>query len=397
VIPRGVLDIDWQTLFTVAAHRHSGTDEQEALQRVQSLWGTSRATIICQSVRSGLDLLLESLNWRPGSQILMSAATIPQMARVVIEHGLVPVPIDVDRETLAPDLDQLRARITLESKAILIAHLFGSRLNLSELAGIAQLNKLSLWEDVAQGFAADRFPGDDHADVSLFSFGMIKAQTALGAAILRFRDPAVAQRCEEIQLQWPEQPPHHFRQRLWKAVVLKFLTWHPVYSLLIGTAASLGTDYDRLLSQSVRGFDATQLFVQLRRRPCRAMIDLLHNRLAHPARHWMEQKTKLAGRYDELLPVPVRVGSQASFPARWVLPIVSRDPQRLQIRLVRLGFDATRRASQLSVVAAPDDHPQWTATRTHTWLENLLFLPLHPALRDSHIRTIAETIHDIES
>lgn len=397
MIPRGVLDIDWLTLLAAATGRRSSDDSLDVIKRIQSLWDTSRPTVVCQSVRSGLDLLLESQNWPPGSQILMSAATIPQMARVVAEHGHVPVPIDVDRESLAPDLGQLRDRITPQTRAILVAHLFGSRLDLSNLANLASQHELSLWEDVAQGFAADRFPGNDDADVSLFSFGMIKAQTALGGAILRLRDPEVARQCEAIQSRWPEQSLRVFRQRVMKAVLLQLLIWHPIYSLLIGAAAGLGTDYDRWLSQSVRGFDASQLFVQLRQRPCRAMIDLLHDRLAHPQRHWLEQKTKLADLYDQQLPVEVRVGARALFPTRWVLPIVSRDPPRLQARLVRRGFDATRRASQMRVIPAPIDQPDWNAARTQSWLDNLLFLPMHPSMRTAHISAIAETVHEIES
>lgn len=397
MIPRGVLDIDWRTVLNAAARRYPADGTEDVVLSIRSLWETSQSVIVCQSVRSGFDLLLESQEWPRGSQILMSAATILQMAQVVAEHGYVPIPIDVDRETLSPDLDQLRARITPQTRAILVAHLFGSRLDLSNLAAITREHSLLLWEDVAQGFAADRFPGNHMVDASLFSFGMIKAQTALGGAILVIRDPEVACRCETVQTQWPDQPHDHFRQRVMKAFLLHFLTWHPVYSLLIGTAARLGIDYDNWLSRSVRGFDASQLFVQLRRRPCRAMLDLLHERLSHPSRAWLEQKSKLGHMYDQHLPLDVRIGSKASFPSRWVLPIVSRDPVRLQRRLVSRGFDATRRASQMSVIPAPVDHPEWSAARTQAWLGNLLFLPMHPALRPSHIIAIAETIRDIES
>lgn len=397
MIPRGVLDIDWPTLFNAALCSFaSSADVQEVCTSVERVWDVERRVVVSQSVRSGLDAVLSAMGWPVGSEILLSAVTIPEMARIVEEHGLVPVPVDVHPESLAPDFDQLQARITPRTRAILVAHLFGSRLDLGEIGQIAQLRGVALWEDVAQGFAADGFPGDSQADISFFSFGMIKAQTALGGAILRFVDSELATKCRTVQSQWPLQATSTFRRKLYRSMLLRLLSGHAVFTVAAGGASCAGLDIDAWLSRSARGFDPAAFFEQLRQRPCGALVELLQRRLVRRDRRWLARKNEMAEHYCRLLPPHVLPGREAFFPSRWVLPVLSRDPQKLRMRLVREGYDATIRASQLRVVPAREAYPEWTTPLAQDWVSRLVFLPLHPSLRRRHIAAIAATVNDVE-
>ncbi len=42
----------------------------------------------------------------------MTSINIPDMVRIVREHGLVPVPVDINLATTAPTLDDLKAVTT---------------------------------------------------------------------------------------------------------------------------------------------------------------------------------------------------------------------------------------------------------------------------------------------
>ncbi len=75
--------------------------------------------IVCLSVRSGLDLLLEALALPGGSEVLVSAITHPDMVRLVEAHGLVAVPVDLDPATLAPRPDLLEAALTERTRVLL--------------------------------------------------------------------------------------------------------------------------------------------------------------------------------------------------------------------------------------------------------------------------------------
>jgi perosamine synthetase len=394
MIPRAVLDIGGSTLleslFRFGAPP-SGRESQS--QTISRLWDSEHPSLAFLSVRSGLDAVLSAVNWPAGSEVLLSAVTIPQIIQIIQEHGFVPVPVDVDPETLAPVCSQLRSRITPNTRAILTAHLFGSRLDLSQIAQIAREHESKLWEDVAQGYAADGHAGDPGADLSFFSFGLIKSQTVLGGAVVRFRDEELASRCNAIQTAWPGQSSHAYRKRVGRAIGLKVLGNETIFTFASKAAKIAKIDLDEWISRSVRGFDASKLFAQLRQQPCWELLALLEHRLTQPDRGWLARRSVLAQQYRRLLPPHVLLGALAKFPSLWVLPIRSCDPQALRSALASQGYDASVRGSHLCVVPA---HSKWAAPMASEWLPELLYLPLHPSLRDSDLQVITSTVYEYE-
>lgn len=87
------------------------------------MWSDRQNFLITRSVRSAFDLLLRSLNLPPGSEVVMSALTVPDMVRIVQLHGLVPIPVDTD---VAGRIDAiaLRKAVASRSRMIVVAHLF---------------------------------------------------------------------------------------------------------------------------------------------------------------------------------------------------------------------------------------------------------------------------------
>lgn len=169
---------------------------------------------------TGFDLLLQTLKMPRGSKVLCSAVTIPDMLYILRHHGLVPVPVDLDPQTLAVDVQQLRAAVTevyyttrpcvamypmsdpllvrtrhkppQNTRMVLVAHIFGTLLPLDDVLEVARANNLLVVEDCAQAFAGrTHYTGDARTDVSMFSFGTIKTATSFGGALLRVNDAAV--------------------------------------------------------------------------------------------------------------------------------------------------------------------------------------------------------------
>ena len=399
MIPRGVLDIKLTDLWLAYRRswneRGSSADSERAITEA---WDHAhRPGSIFLSVRSALVAMLKSVDWPANSEIMMSAVTIHDMAKVILECGFVPVPIDVAKSDLQPDMAQIQSRMTQRTRAILVAHLFGCRLNLTSIADFARAHRLQLWEDLAQGYAADSFPGDELADVSLFSFGMIKAQTALGGAYARFRDPELAERCRVVARAWPQQSSRSFRKRVVRAAILRNLGRHWVYSALAQFSNLMRWDFDEVLSQSTRGFDAAELLPQLMQVPCRGLVELLKHRICHPDRNWIVQKSKFGDEYRRLLPPQVVVGADAHYPSHWVMPICSRSPNKGRAALWKQGVDATIRGSAMTVISPPADRPDWTTPQAVDWVCQLIYLPLHPALTMQKISRIAKTVAQIEA
>jgi len=159
--------------------------------------------LVCLSVRSGWDLWLGAHGLRAGDEVLVSAITHPDMVRIIREHGLRAVPVDIDSETLALRPWMLEAALTPRTRVVLVAHLFGGRMDLDGVAKFARERGLLLVEDCAQAFQGPERMGDPAADVSMYSFGTLKTSTALGGAVLRVRDREVLGRMRGIQASYP--------------------------------------------------------------------------------------------------------------------------------------------------------------------------------------------------
>lgn len=182
-----------------------GAKEQEWY--AAKAWGGGSFNLPSLSVRSGFDALLTALNLEEGSEVLVSAITIKDMGRILADHGLIPVPVDIDMVRLELDLGSLAAAITKNTRAILVAHLFGSLMKMDDIIAFAKKYKLLVIEDCAQAFMGSRYRGHSGSDVCMFSFGPIKTATALGGQFwhsvmslcsircVRFKTNGLAKKC----------------------------------------------------------------------------------------------------------------------------------------------------------------------------------------------------------
>ena len=110
--------------------------------QIEDNWSARDDALVCLSVRTGFDLLLQAMKLPAGSEVLMSALTIEGMVRIVREHGLVPVPVDVDIDTLAPSIDALRRGVSSRTRLVVVAHLFGGQVDLAPVKEFAREHDL---------------------------------------------------------------------------------------------------------------------------------------------------------------------------------------------------------------------------------------------------------------
>ena len=94
------IDIGWADLASAVGH--CLFPKRVDTTAVNQCWRDSRHAFTCLSVRSGLDVLLQALELPRGSEVIVSAMTIDGILKIIAEHGLVAVPVDLKFETLAP-------------------------------------------------------------------------------------------------------------------------------------------------------------------------------------------------------------------------------------------------------------------------------------------------------
>ena len=130
-----------------------------AAQRVEQLWPEAENTLACFSVRQRLRPLVGRAPTPRGSEVLVSAVTIPDMVRIIQRHGLAPAPVDLDLQQMAPTVEQWERAVTPAAKLILVAHLFGGRTKMEPLLDLVRRHGLLVVEDCARHSRASDMKG----------------------------------------------------------------------------------------------------------------------------------------------------------------------------------------------------------------------------------------------
>jgi dTDP-4-amino-4,6-dideoxygalactose transaminase len=128
-------------------------------------------------VANGTDalvLVLDALEIGPGDEVICPAFTFYATAEAIARRGATPVFADVDPETLNVDPEDVAAKITPRTRAIMPVHLFGRPAQMDELMQLG----VPVIEDAAQAFGA---PGvAQQGLVSTYSFFPTKNLFCLG-------------------------------------------------------------------------------------------------------------------------------------------------------------------------------------------------------------------------
>ncbi len=236
------------------------------------------------------------------------------------------------------------------------------------------------------------FAGHPQADVSLFSFGTIKTQTALGGGVLLLRDANLCQRLKECQAAYPRQPGGHYLKRLLKYGGLKLLSTSVCFGLFVCICRGLGINRNEMLNRAVRGFAGTEDIARFRKQPSVPLLAMLARRLSHPQPLRLERQQQLGRRLLERLPPGVFCpGSKAGYHHFWVFPVWADHPQELIATLDKAGFDATQGES-MRVVEKPAASPAREPIAAREMLEKMVYLPMYPELSDRAIKKLADVL-----
>ena len=379
MFPRHRLDIGPADLWFGLRATASRTDPARAEAELLRTAGLEGRGLVCLSVRSAWDLLLGVLDWPPGSEVLVSAITHPGMVTVLRAHGLRAVPVDLDLDTVAPSVAALEAACTERTRGVLVAHLFGGRLDLDPLVGFARRHGLLLVEDSAQAFSglASLVPSD--AEVSLFSFGLIKTATAAGGAVMTVADPGLRDRLVTAHGRWPRQPPGSYAAKLAKTAALAVFNHPRRFALLQRVCRGIGVDLDGLINAATRSFTGgPALLAKIRRRPAAGLVALLNRRLGGADSDQLAARAALGEALAADLPAAYRhPGGRLHRRTHWLFPVAAPDPERLLAELRRRGIDASRATSNLTAVVATDGRVPPQAAEL---MAAIVYLPCYPEL-----------------
>ncbi|HYH23299.1 MAG TPA: DegT/DnrJ/EryC1/StrS family aminotransferase [Azospirillum sp.] len=116
--------------------------------------GTAHGIAVCNGT-AALQLAMRALDLEPGSEVILPSCTIISCALAILEAGCVPVLVDSDPETWCLDPDQVAAKITPRTRAIMPVHLLGHPCDMAPLWELADRHGLRIVEDAAEAHGAE--------------------------------------------------------------------------------------------------------------------------------------------------------------------------------------------------------------------------------------------------
>ncbi len=138
---------------------------------VASYVGRGFATA-CSSGTAALDIAVSALKLKNGDEVIMPSFTIISCAQALVKQGVKPVLVDSDLQTFNMKVEDIEAKITPKTKAIMIVHIFGLTVDVDPIIDLAKKYDLKIIEDAAQ-MLGQEYKGrkcGSFGDISVFSF-----------------------------------------------------------------------------------------------------------------------------------------------------------------------------------------------------------------------------------
>jgi dTDP-4-amino-4,6-dideoxygalactose transaminase len=129
---------------------------REFEERFAALIGTREAV----AVSSGTDAVALSLaglydsGVKRGDEVVLPALSFVATGNAVLQAGLKPVFVDIERSTLNIDPDRIERALTKKTRVILPVHLMGKPAEMETIQNIARRHKLFIVEDAAEAYGA---------------------------------------------------------------------------------------------------------------------------------------------------------------------------------------------------------------------------------------------------
>lgn len=189
-IPYGLHWIDEEDINEVARVLRSswittGPKIKEFEDAICAYIGCSYSTAV-NSGTSALDIAVQSLDLPAGSEIITTPFTFVATSNAIIYNGHRPVFADICPDTFNIDPEDIRRKITENTKAIIYVDYAGHPCDIRELKKIADEFDLYLIEDACHAIGAEyeQKKVGNFADMTIFSFHPVKhITTGEGGAV----------------------------------------------------------------------------------------------------------------------------------------------------------------------------------------------------------------------
>ena len=148
-----------------------------------------------------LDAAVVALGIGRGDEVILPTFTIISCAAAIVRAGATPVVVDSEPATWNMDVSQIEAKITPQTKAIMVVHIYGLPVDMQPLLELAKKYGLTIIEDAAE-MHGQTYRGQScgsFGELSAFSFYPNKHVTTGEGGMILTDDAQLAERCRSLR------------------------------------------------------------------------------------------------------------------------------------------------------------------------------------------------------
>lgn len=325
--------------------------------------------VAVSSGTAALHLALLAHNIGRGDEVITTAFSFSATANTILLVGATPVFVDIDPDTYTLDPVQAETALTRRTKAIMPVHLYGHPCDMNRLQQIAEAYSLTLIEDASQAHAAtiDGRPVGSFG-TGCFSFYATKNMTTGEGGMITTNDPTIAERVRLLR--------NHGQEARYYQIALGYNLRMTELQAAIGVAQIEKLEY----------------FTQRRIANARYLTKQLTGIVQTPVvrsgyRHVYHQYTiRIPSKRNELM-MELRARN-VDTTIHYPIPIHQQPFYRRQSLLIRILSPGKR-------AAVKGGNPSAQLPVTESAAQQVLSLPVHPALSQEDLSTIARGVVDL--
>ncbi|ACK64188.1 DegT/DnrJ/EryC1/StrS aminotransferase [Rippkaea orientalis PCC 8801] len=162
--------------------------------------GRKHAISVCNG-SVALDAAIVALGIQEGDEVILPTFTIISCGAAIVRAGAIPVVVDSDPHTWNMDIDQIEAKISPKTKAIMVVHIYGLPVDMTPVLELANQYGLTVIEDAAEmhGQTYKNKPCGSFGDISTFSFYPNKHITTGEGGMIVTDDDTFAEKCRSLR------------------------------------------------------------------------------------------------------------------------------------------------------------------------------------------------------
>lgn len=161
--------------------------------------------VALDSARSGFYLLLKAYGIGPGDEVILPSFSCLVIANPVIWVGAKPVYVDIDPNNFNIDYKDLREKVTMKTKAVLVQHTFGLPVDMDKVRQIVG-PRVKIVEDCAHALGGV-YKGKQIGtigDAAILTFGIEKVISSVRGGMILTKDNEIAEKIRTEQEKLPE-------------------------------------------------------------------------------------------------------------------------------------------------------------------------------------------------